>query len=174
MSGTRLRGDVVYWHAACRTGKTLTDGTRFRSLPIVNGGWVSRPTSYVYRLTRRNGYPATGPVEVRTRVIENVGQFTDPISATGVFRLSAALYRHRTEIDSCMTGAVKWEAGTIAFGVPSPLIVPSNSQVGGSTYAQWEAKAWEWDLSNLRSHHSLAPSTVACVTTGQRPPVPEL
>ena len=170
VSGTQLRSEVVDWRAACRSGKTLIGGTTFGLLRIVDGGWVSRPASYVYRLSR-SAYPSSGSVDLHARVIENAGQFTGPISATGAFRLSAVLYQHRTKIDSCVTGAVKWEAGTIASGVSSPLILPSGSQVGGLTYAEWEAKAWQWDLSNVRSHHSLAPSTVACVTGGQQAPV---
>ena len=115
--------ELVYWRAACRSGKTLTGGTTFSLLRIVDGGWASRPASYVYRL-HRSDYRSSGPVDLHARVIENAGQFTGPISATGVFRLSAVLYHHRTKIDSCVTGAVKWEAGTIASGASSPLIVP--------------------------------------------------
>ena len=170
VSGSGVRNDTVWWVANCRSGKSLMSATAFAPVPIVAGGWSASGGSYVFSPGRRN-YPSTGPVVGHFRVIENTGQFTSPISATGVWRLSAVIYRHGKRIDSCATGIVRWVAGTLASGAPSPLIVPAGGHVGGFTYAQWEAKAWQRDIAHLRSHHALAPSTLPCVTNGQHGPV---
>jgi hypothetical protein len=170
VSGSKIRHASVWWVAHCRSGKSLMSGTFFAPVPIVAGGWSASGGSYVFSPGRRN-YPSSGPVVGHFRVIENTGQFTSPISATGVWRLSAVIYQHGKRIDSCATGIVRWAAGTLASGAPSPLIVPAGGQVGGFTYAQWEAKAWQWDIAHLRSHHALAPSTLPCVTNGQQGPV---
>jgi hypothetical protein len=113
-----------------------------------------------------------GTVIGRVRVLAGTGRFTSAISASGFDRLTATLYQHGRRIDSCATGNVSWTAGnTSATGSPSPLIVPAAATIGGLSYGRWEAKDWQWEIANLRSQHSTAPSTSACVTTGQQAPV---
>lgn len=170
VSGSNQRNEIIGWRARCRSGKDLTGATRLSGERISGGGWLAPPAAYVFSPARSN-YGSNGPVVGHFRVIENNGQFTTPISATGVWRLSAVLYQQGRKIDSCATGIVRWAAGTIASGSPSSLIVSASGQVGGLTYAQWQASAWQWDIKYLRSHHSPAPSTAGCVSNGQQGPV---
>ncbi len=172
VSGSSLRDYTVWWRATCRSGRSLFDGTSTTRVSVIAGGWEEpRVETYIVRLPR-DAYRATGTVIAHFRVLADAGRFTSPISATGVERLTATLYQSGRELDSCATGPVTWAAGsTSAKGGSSPLIVPANATIAGLTYAQWETKDWQWAIANLHSHHTKAPQTSACVTTGQQGPV---
>lgn len=147
------------------------DGTLEPELRVIYGAWRDNGRSYVARLLR-GAYPMRGPVIGHFRVFTNTGRFDSVISATGVERVTATLYRHGRRIDSCATGPVHWTAGnTSAVGSSSPLIVPANATIDGLNYAQWETKWWQWSIAHLNSHDSRAPRMSACVTTGQHGPV---
>jgi hypothetical protein len=168
--GPVVAGETVLWQAKCRSGKSLVEGTRIREIYESRGRW-NEATTYVGRLLR-GAYPTSLPVTGRFRVVENTGRFTSAISASGVERVTATLYRQGRQIDSCATGPVRWTAGnTSAIGSPSPLTVPASATIGGLTYAQWVTKEWQWAIATLHSHHSSAPRTSSCVTTGQQGPV---
>jgi hypothetical protein len=51
------------------------------------------------------------------------------------------------------------------------VVVPGNEIIGGHTYAQWEARAWQWAIENLRFFNSPLPRTARCATAGQTGPV---
>lgn len=46
-------------------------------------------------------------------------------------------------------------------------VVPAGAVIGSHTYAQWEARAWEWEIANLRFYASAVPRTRRCTTSGQ-------
>ncbi len=171
VSGSSLRNETLSWQARCRSGRTLLSGTLEPELPLTGGGWRDSAGRYVARLLR-GSYPVRGGVIGHFRVSENSGRFMSVISAAGVERVTATLYKHGRRIDSCSTGPVSWTAGNAsATGSASPLIVAPDATIGGLTYAQWETKAWQWSIANLHSHYARAPRTSACVTAGQQGPV---
>jgi hypothetical protein len=168
--GPIVASETVLWRAKCRSGESLVSGTGVEEIRETDGAWHDAGT-YVGRLSR-DEYRANAPVTGRFRVVEDTGRFTSAISASGVERVTATLYRHGRQIDSCATGPVRWTAGnTSAIGGPSPLSVPASATIGGFTYAQWLTKEWQWAIATLHSHHTKAPSHLSCVTTGQHGPV---
>ena len=58
-----------------------------------------------------------------------------------------------------------------AAGASAGVTVPRNAVIGRHTYAQWEAKAWQWEIANVRYYSSPAPSVPRCTTAGQHGPV---
>lgn len=62
-------------------------------------------------------------------------------------------------------------AATAVGATNSNLVVPGNAIVGGHTYAQWETKAWQWELANVRWLNSGPPPVPRCTTAGQNGPV---
>jgi hypothetical protein len=66
--------------------------------------------------------------------------------------------------------AVAGAAGPAA-GAGVGVVVPSNAVIGGHGYAQWEARAWQWAIANLRFYDSGVPRGARCTTTGQAGPV---
>ena len=171
LSGSSVRDEFVSWRARCRSGRTLLDGTVQPELGVIGGAWRDDGGTYVARLLG-DAYPVSGPVVGHFRVLTNTGRFESVISATGVERVTATLYKSRRRIDFCATGSVNWTAGnTSARGGSSPLIVPANATIGGLDYAQWETKSSQWSMAHLHSHDSRPPRMSVCVTTGQHGPV---
>jgi hypothetical protein len=63
-------------------------------------------------------------------------------------------------------------ATTLPAAANAPgAVVPGNEIIGGHTYAQWEARAWQWAIANLRFFTSAVPRTPRCATAGQTEPV---
>jgi hypothetical protein len=63
-------------------------------------------------------------------------------------------------------------ATTVPAAANDPsAVVPSNAAIGGHTYAQWEARAWQWAIANLRFFPSAVPRPARCATVGQAGPV---
>jgi hypothetical protein len=58
-----------------------------------------------------------------------------------------------------------------AAGAGTGVVVPPGAHIEGHTYAQWEARAWQWAIANLRFHYSGLPRTLRCTTVGQTGPV---
>jgi hypothetical protein len=63
-------------------------------------------------------------------------------------------------------GAVGGGAAPATARGPS-AVVPDSAVIGGHSYAQWEAKAWQWQIANLRFYDSAPPRTPRCTTRGQ-------
>lgn len=51
------------------------------------------------------------------------------------------------------------------------VIVPRGALIGGRTYAQWEARAWQWAIADVRFFYSGLPRRPRCTTAGQTGPV---
>jgi hypothetical protein len=47
-------------------------------------------------------------------------------------------------------------------------VAPPSERVAGRSYVQWMVAAWQWGLSELRSHRTRRPAVLPCVTAGQR------
>lgn len=62
-------------------------------------------------------------------------------------------------------------AATAVGATNANVVVPRNTIIGGRTYAQWEAKAWQWNLANVRFLSSNPPTVPRCTTGGQHGPV---
>jgi hypothetical protein len=75
-------------------------------------------------------------------------------------------------IAACLTCVVLVGPSSAAGGEPG-LVVPRNAVVGGLTYPQWEAKAWQWEIAHVRFYGSTAsePKVPRCTTAGQHGPV---
>lgn len=72
----------------------------------------------------------------------------------------------------CVATLVAIGGGTAWGGVGgSSVIVSRQTIVGGLTYPQWEAKAWQWEIANVRFLASHPPAVPRCTTAGQRGPV---
>jgi hypothetical protein len=163
VSRSAIRNRLIAWRAQCRSGGTLTGTTLAPRRPIVNGRWSSGG-SYDDALPQG--------ITAHVTVVKDDANFTSPISAAGTWRVSVLVYRGGKKIDSCATGSITWAAGAFAIGSHSGVIVPRSERVGGLTYGQWEAKAWQWDDAHLQSFNSSStPGASRCVTTGQRGPV---
>lgn len=162
VSGSEVENKTIGWHARCSSGSVLILSTLTRHTRIVHGRW-SAPARYTASLP--------GKILAKIKVTKNTGQFTSPISATGVWSLRADLYRRGRKFDACATGTVRWAAGSFASGRKSRLIVPPDRRVGGLTYAQWEVRAWQWETANLHVYSSPVPNVTPCATAGQRGPV---
>jgi hypothetical protein len=163
---THVQGWTMWWQADCARGRRLrarTDGP---------GGWVLHPFRYRAQV-RRHAYrgPGHGPVVGRFRVSRFVGRFTSPITAAGTWRASARVFRRGRLIDRCRSGTVRWQAGTLARGTPSPLVVGPQTAVAGGTLADWQGRGWQWMLANETLRRGAAPVTAACTTAGQHGPV---
>jgi hypothetical protein len=62
-------------------------------------------------------------------------------------------------------------AGAPATASALSAVVGGSEVIGGHTYAQWEARAWQWQIANLRFYDSSVPRAPRCTTSGQTGPV---
>jgi hypothetical protein len=74
---------------------------------------------------------------------------------------------------SAWLACVAFVGPSSAAGGNTAVVVPRNAVVGGLTYAQWEAKAWQWELAHVRYYSSTAPEPKVprCTTAGQHGPM---
>jgi|SRR5579859_3245046 len=167
-AGQVTRGQIN-WAARCTSGKTIVWGVDFPTLHLSRGAW-SVPGSLTYPVPR-SVYRAPGPVSGFFDIVENKGQFTSPISATGTFRETVTLSRRGRHIDTCDTGTIRWNAGTFASGRASTLVVPAHARIAGLAYAQWLARDFQWRGRFTRQDPGSGPSTASCVNADQHGPV---
>lgn len=165
-----VRGSTVWWQATCTSGRRLRTWTDDVDGRLADGRWPSRSFRYRARIGHRE-YRTSGRVTGRFRVTLLRGRFTSPISAAGVWRASARLYRHGQRIDACRTGTMPWTAGTLATGTASHLVVPADAPVSGLDLTQWQVRAWQWAWAHQRAHRRAAPAVVSCMAAGQSGPV---
>lgn len=155
VAGSRVRSFVIAWRASCQSGSVFTDSTSGSSIPLVRNRW-SRPGSYQF------AFPPG--MTARVTILKETGQFTSPITASGIWSASATIYRGAQQVDTCASGTIRWGAGSLASGRHSSLIVPASRKIGGLTLAQWAAKNWQWKIAQLRSYPSPNPHERSCVT----------
>lgn len=67
--------------------------------------------------------------------------------------------------------AVVGSGGASATARDPAAVVARSAVIGGRTYPQWEAKAWQWQIANLRFYDSGLPRTRRCTSSGQAGPV---
>lgn len=161
VSGSQIRNEAIVWHARCTSGKTLGSTTHVPTQRISSGRWSAQGA---YDTTISNGLSARALLGGR-------GQFTSPISASGVWSVSVTVSHNGITVDSCRTGTIRWAAGSFAPGSPSSEVVRSRQAVGSATYAQWETAGWQWLLAHVHSFPSATPGVTRCVSTGQNGPV---
>jgi hypothetical protein len=164
VSGSAIRDRIITWRSQCQSGATFTTDTESVRIPIVRGRWRSG-----------GSYDQAVPsgITAHITVLTDEAHLTSPISAAGVWRAQAVLSQGGRQIDTCATGPVSWAAGSLAAGSPSTAVVARGERVGGLSYPEWEARAWQWDDEHIHSFPGVAstPGASRCATAGQHGPV---
>lgn len=106
--------DVAQWHASCESGRVWVDESQ--SLWTSLSAWNERAFNYVTdNAFGKYAHPSGGStITEHIHVIEDMGHFTSPSHAAGLFNLSVALYQNGRQIDTCRTGIVRWLADWVA------------------------------------------------------------
>jgi hypothetical protein len=61
--------------------------------------------------------------------------------------------------------------GASATAKAPGAVLAGSAVIAGRSYAQWEAKAWQWQIANLRFYATGLPRTRRCTSRGQAGPV---